>query len=787
MAFLHDSQELIVVTKTGTIELWEIDEKNQSSTKIASVLSTGSGTLGVAISHDDSMFAQSNSDSTTHLWNIDSLRNGLGEESLLAILSGHRYKVMDPAFSLDDKMLATAGIDTTIRLWNIEAAIEEATLNKDKFVVNAIRGTLLGHSLGVTRVAFLRHDQLCSVSIDKTIRLWNVDSDAQPCKRIKGTPPKSSKQEMAGVYSCKRPKSLLSHGRDFYTVSNTGFVQQWVPLATETFKLLGHTTGVRSCVVLPDSQYALTGGSDGDASVIIWDIKRASAINQLWDLDVFGVKDLGVLQFDNRVILAVGLGYNNPSEYEDNVFSRIVLWDLTDVHHPKRLSHIDIGYSEGGIGRFATTKKGNRLLLSTLKGDVRAYEIDVDNEILFREIMHLEKVHSQAKQPKVPLGIIDGVGFLDDEGKFGVTAGIDGKVVFIDIAKKHQTIITDLGIPLYSLSVSPEHDEFAVGDFNGCIQRWSVEWESNKPQFVKKIPFEKEHKVPVKALTYHSDNTATRLVSGDNVGDIRLWDTKTNSWVFSIEGQFGSVFDLEFSPNGYHLISTSGGFRGKENAGFIWDGVPWEQQARLFGTRVRTMQAKNIVNDLLYDRPKTLEQFLFAIDDKAAGEQISSEVIDEAKLQATFAFNVPKNWRLMWWAENILFDPTATKENLQIALHWTKTALASAPLRMDTNAIHALALARVGAFDESELSANRALELELFKEPIKRSPQISASIMVRIAKTIVATHRGDQVAADLMSIEADDLIATTMNSFTHATNLIAHLEKTSSEVVSQVE
>ena len=768
MSFTNSHPPLLTfITRDGKIECWQTGEKERDFRKLASVQSNSTYAHGVSISHDDSMLAVSGSDATTQLWSVDSLKQGAGQDALLAVLTGHRYKINDSAFSLDDTILATAGIDSTIRLWDINAAIKEAKEKKDKFASNATLGTLLGHKLGVVGVAFLGNNQLCSVSIDKTIRLWNVDINARPSKRVSGTPPSSIDLRVLDVLACERPRNLFTFERNIFTTSQTGVVQQWVPLPMSKIELLGHTTGVRAVVVLPESNYALTGGSDGDGSVIVWDIKRATAVNQVWDRDLIGVKDLRILHVDNKTILAVGLSIVNTLQNSAGGISKIVLWDMTDVFAPKRLTTYDIDSPLAGLEKFTTTPTGYKLLLATQNGDVKFLQVEVDalHNFTIKEVGHSQEIPGPLPIANRETCTFGGIEFLDAEGRFGIAARFDGRMVLIDTKNMHSKIISNKKVHFQSLAVSPNHDEIAIGDSSGNIHCWRVSWIDNLPTFVEINSFQKEHDSPVTALVYHPDSAQSRLFSGDDVGDIRVWDTSLGTWAFSLHGQLGSVFDLAFSPNGYHLVSTSGGFLGKENAGILWDAVPSNQQSALFSSRVRSFQARQIVENIMYDRPQSLEQCIIDIDEKGLEEEIPAEIIEEAKEQARFAFTVPKNWRLLWWARAFVLDSDATTDELKVASHWTATAAQSAPLRIDTLATHALALARVGRFDESLHFAKRALLLKVDISKAESNHQNPSIIMARIAKGIVAREQNDDAKAQEEFKIANSLLTSSKDSF----------------------
>ena len=780
LAFTNSkSPVLAFITKSGILQLWKIGEEGNLQ-QLASVPNAGFGILGIEISQDNSMLAISSQNSTVTLWSLDLLKQGAGQNAVLAILAGHRYKVKKAAFSPNGEMLATPGIDKTIRLWDVAAALQEAKENKDKVATRAVRGTLLGHEHGVNAVAFIGNDKICSVSPDKTIRLWDVAQHAHPCIRESDITQTSSRQSALGVLACEQSPKIFTHGRNIYTVSRHGIVKQWASMDMSNTQLLGHTTGVFSTAMLPDNKYGLTGSICDDGSVIMWDLERAVPVNRLWDQDVLMVRGMGLLTIDNKTILAVGLARGHGDKVVDCGYSRVVLWDVTDAPSAKRLlTYDDVHSPAGGVETISTTPSSNRIIIGTLGGDIHVLEasVDADGNYSMEERMHIKNAHKSLPFPKWKHYTFGGVAFLDNIGKHGISVGTDGNIVLVDTEKTSHSLVDATDTRFTSLAVSPKNDELAAGDSTGTIHRWKVTWTKGAPTLTPLVAFEDEHTKIIHTLTYQQQPEANRLASGDDVGDIRIWDTEKNTWAFSLNGQFGSVQDLAFSPNGHFLMSTSGGFRGMENAGILWDAVPADQKYAFFTKRVRSKQASELLANCIYDRPQTLELLCKDIEKRGKAEQYSNAVIEDAKVQAEYAFTMPKNWRLLWWARAHLFNLEATEGQLFDAAHWTKTAVESAPLRMDTLATHALALARAAQNEESLEFAEQAIRCRVNDGPMRHELQSPAILMAFVAKGIAHRNLGDTELSAKAFDDAELYIHTSRDAFTEYSDLIASERK----------
>ena len=148
------------------------------------------------------------------------------------------------AFSPNNPLLASASIDSTIQLWNLNT--------------NALQATLPGHTSDVLNVAFSPDGSLlASGSADGTARLWNPDTET-----LQATLQGHTSDVLSVAFS--PDGSLLASG------SADGTVRLWNP-DTETLQatLEAHMDSVSSVVFSPDGLLLASASADG--LVGLWD------------------------------------------------------------------------------------------------------------------------------------------------------------------------------------------------------------------------------------------------------------------------------------------------------------------------------------------------------------------------------------------------------------------------------------------------------------------------------------------------------------------------------------
>lgn len=220
-------------------------------------------------------------------------------------------------------------------------------------IPNALRAVLPGHGDWIQAVAFApRGHRLASASNDRTIRLWDVDSES-PIAVLKQEYPTNA------IAFAPDGRTLASAGADgavhFWDITNPSAIGRydtsgyplfsvayapdgrllaaagkdrsiyvWTLRDGERRVLEGHTGAVNAVVFRPDSRSLVSAGAD--RTIRIWDLKRDAEIASL-----SGHKD---------PILALALSPDGRWLASGDAGNTIRLWDLRAMTHERTLTDV---------------------------------------------------------------------------------------------------------------------------------------------------------------------------------------------------------------------------------------------------------------------------------------------------------------------------------------------------------------------------------------------------------------------------------------------------------------
>ena len=298
LAFSPDGNTL--ASEGGSeIHLWDVSSlTHRASATIRGYGQTISGYLryrAIAFSPDGRFLARSAGNKVL-LW--------YAGRTYKTALGGHADDVTSIAFSYDSRTLASGSVDNTVRLWDVDT--------------DAHKSTFTGHTDIVVSVAFSPDGSLlASGSDDNTIILWDVDT---------GEPKTTFIAHTNGIND-------VAFSPDGKTLASCGYrddtsVKLW-DVDTGTLKniFFGHTNGITEVAFSPDGQTFASGGWDG--IILLWNMASEAAVETETPQLAEDVNRDGVVDLQDLVFVASQFGQPGIENSADVNGDGTV--DITDI------------------------------------------------------------------------------------------------------------------------------------------------------------------------------------------------------------------------------------------------------------------------------------------------------------------------------------------------------------------------------------------------------------------------------------------------------------------------
>ncbi|MGK7917378.1 MAG: WD40 repeat domain-containing protein [Prochloraceae cyanobacterium] len=246
LAITTDSRTLISIDRSNTIELWDLNQCQPTSTSKLKLNSEE--VLTFAISPDGQTIVSSdNNDNRSHIkiWHSPTGK-------LKRTLFGHKKPIRSLALSLDGQILASGS--HKIKLWNLQTG--------EPFQ------TLFGHKEWVHCLAISSDGRtVISGSEDKSVRIWNVQSG-----ELNNT--------LRVHQGCVRAVAISSDRQIIVSASEDKTIALWDYRTGKLLRILkGHEGAVSAIAISPDGQYLFSGSED--KTIKIWHLNQGELLQTL--------------------------------------------------------------------------------------------------------------------------------------------------------------------------------------------------------------------------------------------------------------------------------------------------------------------------------------------------------------------------------------------------------------------------------------------------------------------------------------------------------------------------
>lgn len=419
LAFAPDGQRVVTAGYDKQVIVWDLKtDQHQSLTAHQGQL------LAVAFSRNG-QFATIDNNRTIHVWDLERL-------SSIATLSAAEGAWMDLCFSSDGNQLFTGGrrpaeskekLRGVVTLWNPSVQAQR---------------DLAGHENFVQALAYSPdHSRLVSGSIDRTARVWDVQSGKQLAV-------------LEGGGNTKRAVAYSPDGRTIFTAgsvlsedrkTSSGEIRFWdAATFQESRAPVALPSSVMSLAVSADGRWLAAGDADGQLHV--WE--RATDRKRDWQIGA----EIDALAFaPNRPLLAIG------TSAKPGVSSSVSI-TLLDVETEAR-REIDKAH-ESTVWSLSFSRDGGQL--ASGGGDRYAKVWEVESG----QLVHAFLVYS---------GVVHAVGFTADE-KCLVTASRESVSLWDFATQEHRFSFTIPARELWTMAAAPDGSSLAAAGETGLIRVW---------------------------------------------------------------------------------------------------------------------------------------------------------------------------------------------------------------------------------------------------------------------------------------------------------------------------
>ena|GEM_PF-1437794 len=501
-----DGKSLATASADTLLRIWTItDSAAAPQLKLACTFFNHPAVLiSLAWSPSGHELATGDADGNLRLWQLPCQTEPL-------TLLGHEGSVRAVAFSPDGQILASGGSDNTLRLWDVPSHQLLFSLDNGRFGINDIKWSAAGNHLAFVstngQVVLINHQA-------KVFQKELVLEGSGGALRSVGWSP-DSQQLAAG--------------------DSQGGITVWTnlqPATARRFVVAGANVAIHTLMFSPDNAFLVEGA--GDASLKIWKITKGNQNS----IDLIPAYNLVGHTGPVREALYNPGGNQLFSVSDDHT---IQIWDITNGQSLLKLDGT-LSYQTNPVWLSASQK----IATSGSDGQIRLWEPGIDRPV--------NSLNSTPGGGATQLLVVS----ADGNWLAGATEG-DWLNIWQTNLAKPEKLLQVRTAKLLGLAFSPDGKLLAGAGQDGYLHLG--QWNGNELHFFKDIPLPSRL---VRTLIFSPDGK--NLVTGDEGGQLLVWDTQNWQPAEKLIGHSGYIKTVAFSRSGQYLVSG-----GQDGVVRTWD------------------------------------------------------------------------------------------------------------------------------------------------------------------------------------------------------------------------